>query len=91
MKCSLTTGAAVSPTPNDSQPVDATGQTLSSLTNATLTVAPGVYALTCAVGYVVAGWLTTAAAANILFVCPEGKTIIIDVPIGVTTLHYKCV
>jgi hypothetical protein len=91
MKLSLTTGASVAPTPEASQPVAASGQTVSSLTDATLTVEAGVYAITSEVGYVVLGWSSTDTAANILFVCPEGKTILIDVPIGTTVLHYKCV
>ena len=74
-----------------SQPVAATGQTLTSATDASVTVEPGVYAVTASVGYLVAGWATTATAANIIFVCPAGSTILIVIPIGTIHFHYKVV
>jgi hypothetical protein len=91
MKLSTTTGANISPTPEMSQPVAATGQTLSSAVDASVTVEAGVYALTAAVGYALIGWATTDTAANILFVCPEDKTILIHIPIGTIHFHYKLV
>jgi hypothetical protein len=91
MKLSTTTGANIAPTPEESQPVAATGQTLTALVDTTITVEPGVYALTAAGGYALVGWATTDVAANIVFICPAGRTILIHVPIGTTHLHYKCV
>jgi len=91
MKLSLTTGASVGPTPESSQPDAASGQTLESATDATITVEPGVYALTACVGYVLVGWATTATAANIVFACPLAQTILIEVPAGTVHFHYVCV
>jgi hypothetical protein len=91
MKLSTPTGASIAPTPEGSQPVSATGQTLTALVDTTITVEPGVYALTSAGGYALVGWATTDTAANVLFICPAGRTIIIHVPEGVTHLHYRCV
>ncbi|KKK97397.1 hypothetical protein LCGC14_2653170 [marine sediment metagenome] len=74
-------------------PVAASGQTLTNGTkdtNTTVTVVEGAsYALTAQeVGGFYLGILTTATAANIIWACPVGKTIIISIPSGVTTLHY---
>jgi hypothetical protein len=90
MKLSTPDGASVAPTPESSQPVSATGQTVGG-GDAAYTVVPGVYALTACVGYVLGGWSTTAAAANILFACPFRQTILINVPIGTTSLYLACV
>jgi hypothetical protein len=90
MKLSLPTGASVAPTPEQAQPVAATGQTVSG-GDASYTVEPGVYALTACVGYVLGGWATTATAANILFACPFRQTILIDIPLGTIHVHLACV
>jgi hypothetical protein len=90
-KCSTPDGASVAPTPEESQPIAGTGQTLASATDASVTVVPGVYALTACVGYALAGWATTDTAANVLFACPLARTILIVVPIGTDHLHYKVV
>jgi hypothetical protein len=74
-------------------PVVATGQTLTNAakdTDTTVTVEAGEkYALTAqTVGGFYLGVATIATAANIVWACPLGKTIIIVVPNGITSLHY---
>ena len=77
-----------------------TGQTLtngSADTNTTATVVAGArYAITvlaqsatAAQGGFLFGLATTATAANICWVCPVNETIIIQIPVGYTTLHYQ--
>lgn len=87
----IPTGQNVAPTPTSAQPVSGSGQTLTSVTDTTVTVVAGVYTLTSTVGYCLAGFATTDTAANILFVAPAGVTILIWVPEGITSLYYKCV
>ena len=91
LKLSTTTGANVSPTPEMAQPIAATGQTLSSTSDASVTVEQGVYALTCAVGYALIGWATTGTAANVIFLCPAKGTILLHIPIGTIHFHYTLV
>jgi len=63
-------------------------------TNASLTVIGGrTYAITNihASAHVLFGILTTATAANIIWVCPPGETILIFVPEGTTELHHQSI
>lgn len=74
-------------------PVAASGQTLTNGTKDTDTlvtvVAGAKYALTAQeVGGFYLGILAVTTAANIIWACPIYKTIIINVPLGTTTLHY---
>lgn len=77
-------------------PEAASGQTLttsgSTDTDATLTVATDrTYAITNihATAHVIFGILTTATAANVIWVCPPGETILIHIPDGTTALHHQ--
>ena len=88
---SLPTGQNVAPTPTAAQPVLATGQTLTSTTDTSITVAAGCYTVTATVGYCLMGFASVDTAANILFCAPAGVTILIVVPNGTTTLNYKMV
>jgi hypothetical protein len=88
---SLPTGQNVAPTPTSAQPVLASGQTLTSATDTTVTVVSGCYTVTSTVGYCLMGFASVDTAANILFVAPAGVTILIVVPEGMTSLYYKCV
>ncbi len=59
-------------------------------TNASITVIAGeIYAVTSLLGNHVFGIATTATAANCVWACPQGQTIIIKVPVGFTALHYQ--
>ncbi len=74
-------------------PVVASGQTLTNAakdTDTSVTVEAGkTYALTAQeVGGFYLGIATIATAANIIWACPIGKTVIITIPSGQTTLHY---
>ena len=74
-------------------PVVATGQTLTNATKDTDTsatvVAGAKYALTAqTVGGFYLGVAAITTAANIVWCCPLGETIIIVIPTGITTLHY---
>lgn len=78
--------------PNMGAPILASGQTLApnKETNTEATVAAGgVYAITAMKGWFVFGITTTVMAANIIWACPQGKTIVIKIPIGYTSLHYQ--
>lgn len=89
MKLSTIAGSSITPHPNMSQPVAASGQSLAATSDTSITVVAGaMYALTCVVGYCLAGWLTTGTAANIVFACGTGQTILIEVPVGQEDLHY---
>ena len=93
----------VPPHPNMGCPVLATGQTLTDAATGgdhTATVEQGtVYAFTNRPAAVadgtatdntfVFGLATILTAANILWVCPPGQTIIIQIPIGYVALHYE--
>ena len=86
-------GHTVPAHPNMADPVAASGQTLTNAakdTNTTATVVAGAtYAITAQeVGGFYLGILTVATAANIIWACPVGKTIIITIPEATTTLHY---
>lgn len=80
--------------PNMANPVAASGQTQATGTagdDLTLTVVAGAtYALTGA-GTAVLVSITgvTSTAANIEWVCPTDKTIIIKIPLGKTTLYFE--
>ncbi len=74
-------------------PVAASGQTLTNGTkdtNTTATVVAGQkYALTAQeIGGFYLGVADVTTAANIIWACPVGKTIIIVIPNGITTLNY---
>jgi len=61
-------------------------------TDATLTVvADRTYAITNihTTAVVIFGTLTTATAANVVWVCPARETIILHIPDGITTLHHQ--
>ena len=84
-------GENIAPTPESANPIAATGQTLDSISNAEITVSPGVYVVTAVVGYVTLGLLTQATEANILWATVVGgPSIHVAVPAGTTTLNYKC-
>lgn len=78
---------------NMGDPILASGQLLaagSKNTNAEITVVAGAtYAITSVTGDHVFGLADTATAANVIWACPQGQTIIIKIPIGYTTLHYQ--
>jgi len=96
-------GVIVPPHPNEGYPVLATGQTLTDAATGgdeTATVEAGaLYAFTARPGPVAAGTLTDTTfvfglatiltAANIVWVCPPGETILIQIPAGYTSLHYE--
>lgn len=75
-------------------PVAGTGQTLTNAsadTNTTCTVEGGAsYALTAQEvgGFYLGIGNVINNAANIIWACPVGKTIIINIPLGMTTLRY---
>ena len=77
--------------PDMGHPRLASGQTLSpnknTNTEATV-VAGGSYAITAIQGWFIFGLATTATAANIIWACPQGKTIVVKIPVGYTSLHY---
>ena len=79
--------------PNCADPVLASGQVVtagSKDTDAAITVVAGVmYAITSLYGHHMFGIATTGTAANVIWACPAGKTIIIRVPLGYTSLHYQ--
>ncbi len=87
-------GNRVPPHPGTANPVAASGQTKATGTagdDLTLTVvAAATYALT-GVGTAVLVSITgvTSTAANIEWVCPTDSTIIIKIPIDVTTLYFE--
>jgi hypothetical protein len=86
-------GHRVPPHVGMADPVAASGQTLTNGTKDTDTevtvVAGATYAVTSQVtGGFYFGVATVATAANILWACPIYRTILITIPLGVTTLHY---
>ncbi len=87
-------GNRVPPDPYMADPVAASGATTSTGTagtDLTLTVVAGlVYIVTC-VGSAGLFSITgvTSTAANIEWVCPADSTILIKIPIGVTTLYFE--
>lgn len=84
-------GNRVPPHPNEAAPTLASGQTLSpnKNTNTEVTVVAGAsYVITVIAGWFVFGIATTATAANIIWVCPQGQTIVIKIPVGYTSLHH---
>ena len=74
-------------------PVASSGITLSDAvigSDITQTVEAGArYALTSVAYGFVLGVATVETAANIIWVCPLNETIIIQIPVGVTALHYQ--
>lgn len=90
MRLSTILGSSITPHPDSAQPVAASGQAVSGADTA-YTVEAGMYALTMLVGYAIAGWLTTATAANVVFACGVNQTILIEVPIGKTAIYIACV
>lgn len=84
-------GNRMSPHPDMSAPILASGQTLApnKNVNTEATVVTGaVYAITAIEGWFVLGIATVTTAANIIWACPQGKTIVIKIPIGYTSLHH---
>ncbi|KKM08040.1 hypothetical protein LCGC14_1727940, partial [marine sediment metagenome] len=47
------------------------------------------YAITSLIGHHIFGLATTATAANVIWACPAGQTIVVKIPIGYTALHYQ--
>jgi hypothetical protein len=86
-------GNRTGPHPDISDPVLGTGQVVtagSKDTNATITVVAGKsYAITSIDGTHIFGIATTATATNVVWAVGEGKTIIIRIPHGYTSLHYQ--
>lgn len=85
-------GNRVPPHPNETAPVAVSGQTLApnKETDTEATVVAGAsYAITAVEGWFVFGVATTATAANIIWVCTQGQTIVIKIPLGYTSLHYQ--
>ena len=88
-------GNRVPPTPNMGDPVAVSGVTLTDATiggEHTTTVVGGArYSFTCIekTGMVFGIAACHASAPNILWVCPVNKTIIIAIPIGITSLYYN--
>jgi len=76
-------------------PVHATGQTATDAAadggDHTLTVTGGKSYLIMATdtGNILLGILTTATAANIAWMCPKSKAIVVNMPEGENTLHYQ--
>lgn len=88
-------GHRVPPHPDMADPVVGSGQTLTygtKDTNRGVSVTPGAYAFTAQeVGGFYLGLVSvTADAANIIWACPVGKTIIINIPEGYISLKYSC-
>jgi len=86
-------GNRVPPHANLADPELASGQTLTNATAATDTEATVVagesYVITAlTTGGFYFGLAAISTAANILWVCPLGQTIVIKIPVGYTTLHY---
>lgn len=89
MRLSTILGSSITPHPDQAQPIAASGQSLDQTSDTSITVVSGaMYAITVTVGYLLAGWLTTATAANIVFACGTNQTIIVEVPVGQIDLHY---
>jgi hypothetical protein len=85
-------GFNIAPTPESANPIAASGQTLDQTSNTAIVVEPGVYVVTAVVGYVLIGLLTTATAANILWVATVGgPSVHICIPENTTALNYICV
>ena len=85
-------GFNIAPTPESANPIAASGQSLTSETNASITVEPGVYVVTACVGYILLGLLTTGTAANILWATVAGgPSVHICIPENTTALNYICV
>jgi len=86
-------GNRIPPDVNASDPVLASGQNVSAGskdTDATITVVAGArYAITCIAGAHIFGIATTGTAANCIWACGSGQTIIIRIPVGYTSLHYQ--
>lgn len=85
-------GNRVPPHPNMGAPTLVSGQTLTpnKETNTEATIVAGAeYAITSVEGWFVFGLATTATAANIVWVCTQGQTIVIKIPSGYTSLHYQ--
>ncbi|UCF13021.1 MAG: hypothetical protein JSW06_01880 [Thermoplasmatales archaeon] len=86
-------GNRVPPHPDLSDPVLESGQVVvagSKDTNATVTVTAGKsYAITSITGCHYFGLATTATAANCIWACGEGRTIVVKIPTGYTSLHYQ--
>lgn len=73
-------------------PVAASGARLrpSKNSNTEYTVVAGAsYVVTSRKSYFVFGILTTVTDANVIWVCPVGKTIVIKIPVNCTSLHYQ--
>lgn len=86
-------GNRTGPHPDISDPVLGTGQSVvagSKDTDGTITVVAGKsYAITSLIGSHIFGIATLATATNIVWAASEGKTIVIRVPFGYTTLYYQ--
>lgn len=78
--------------PDMGDPIEETGQVVvagSKDTDATITVERGArYSITC-LGAHRFGIATTAVAANNIWACGDGHTIVIRIPVGYALLHYQ--
>lgn len=87
-------GHRVSPHANLSDPILASGLSAAAATagaDYTQTVVAGEsYACTAKTGmFLISATGVTSTAANIEWVCPVNETIVIKVPVGVTTLYFE--
>lgn len=87
-------GHAAVPGAVSADPVPGTGQTATDAATGgdhTLTVVGGKSYLIMAtdVGNILFGIATTGTAANIAWMCPKSKAIVINMPEGENTLHYQ--
>lgn len=85
-------GHRIPPHPNLGDPILLSGQVVSASAQNTdaeiVVVAGATYAITCIKGAHYFGILTTATAANCIWACGSGQTIVITIPSG-TALHYQ--
>lgn len=86
-------GNRCGPHPDISDPVLASGQNVSAAakdTNETITVVAGaMYAITCIKGAHIFGIATTDTAANVVWACGSGHTIVIRIPYDYILLHFQ--
>lgn len=87
-------GNRCGPHPDISNPVLASGQNISAAVKDTnysnvTVVAGAMYAITCIKGAHTFGIADTGTAANCIWACGSGKTIVIRIPFGYTALHYQ--
>ncbi len=87
-------GNRTGPHPDISDPVVGSGQNVSAAAQNTnysnvTVVAGATYAITCIKGAHFFGIADTGTAANCIWACGSGKTIVIRIPFDYTALHYQ--